>query len=394
MVILEKFKEQLEQLKAKIPFLNKGAPKADDDADEDASEDKVAARSSDEPAWKAAVAKQLPFLAKFLGGNKASGKTANEDATDANIKVPVANASEEKRKKIIRAVLVVGALYFVYDTLMVTEEKPPEVVEEKKPPKSKKALEREAKAKAAAEAAAAAAAAGTTETPPTTDPTATTETPPATDPVAADPTTTPATDVIPEAPADIPETDASAPIEGTAGTIAPDVDPQAAQDAATATTDLGIPQDDPFATGDVPAADGDTTQPQQAPGMDTTAGSDQVTDGEKPAESGDMTEQILKDLEKQIGADQAATAQPTSAAYVNPPDYENVGRGLVYNCIGKHWACVDGPSFKICQQNNTALKNQNRSKECYPDSIYQSDSACGWVQKQKITGNAKTDFCN
>lgn len=302
----------------------------------------------------------------------------------------MANSSEEKRKKIIRAVLVVGALYFVYDTLMVTEEKPPEVVEEKKPPKSKKALEREAKAKAAAEAAAAAAA-GTTEAPPTTDPVAT-------DPVAADPTTTtPPSDVIPEAPADVadvPETDASAPIEGTAGTITPDVDPQAAQDAATATTDLGIPQDDPFTTGDVPAADGDATQPQQAPGMDTTTGADQVMDGEKPAESGDMTEQILKDLEKQIGADQAATTQPTSAAYINPPDYENVGRGLVYNCVGKHWACVDGPSFKICQQNNTALKNQNRSKECYPDSIYQSDSACGWVQKQKITGNAKTDFCN
>lgn len=400
MVILEKFKEQLEQLKAKIPFLNKGAPKSDDDADEDASEDKVVARSSGEPAWKAAVANQLPFLAKFLGGNKASGKAANEDATDANIKVPVANASEEKRKKIIRAVLVVGALYFVYDTLMVTEEKPPEVVEGTKPPKSKKALEREAaKAKAAAEAAAAAAAAtGTTETPSATDPTASTETPPATDPTTpteapVDVATTP-TDVIPEAPADIPETDASAPIEGTAGTITPDVDPQAAQDAATATTDLGIPQDDPFATGDVPAADGDASQPQQAPGMDTTTGTDQVTDGEKPADSGDMTEQILKDLEKQIGSDQAATTQPTSAAYINPPDYENVGRGLVYNCIGKHWACVDGPSFKICQQNNTALKNQNRSKECYPDSIYQSDSACGWVQKQKITGNAKTDFCN
>ena len=55
---------------------------------------------------------------------------------------------------------MVGALYFVYDTLMVTEEAPPKVaVEEKKPPKSKKALERAAKAKAAAEAAAAAAAA-------------------------------------------------------------------------------------------------------------------------------------------------------------------------------------------------------------------------------------------
>jgi len=283
---------------------------------------------------------------------------------------------------------VVGALYFAYDTLMPTDETPPVVAEGEKPPPSKKALERKAKEKAAA----AAAAAGTTETPAATDPSVTPEETPA----VTEPTTTAPTDVIPDAPADVPETDASAPIEGTAGVITPDVDPQDTQDAATATTDLGIPQDDPFTTGDVPAADGsvDGTQPQQAPGMDAAAGTDQITDGATPPESGDMTEQILKDLEKQIGADQAATTQPTSAAYINPPDYENVGRGLVYNCIGKHWACVDGPSFKICQQNNTALRDQNRSKECYPDSIYQSDSACSWVQKQKITGNAKTDFCN
>lgn len=298
---------------------------------------------------------------------------------------------------------MVGALYFVYDTLMPTDEAPPVVAEGEKPPPSKKALERKAKEKAEA-AAAAAAAAGTTEA---TDPAATAEAPadtaPATDPATVtqtpaltEPTTATPSDVISDVPVDVPETDASAPIEGTAGTIAPDVDPQATQDAATATTDLGIPQDDPFATGDVPAADGsvDGTQPQQAPGMDASAGTDQISDGATPPESGDMTEQILKDLEKQIGADQAANAQPTSAGYTNPPDYENVGRGLVYNCVGKHWACVDGPSFKICQQNNTALREQNRSKECYPDSIYQSDSACGWVQKQKITGNAKTDFCN
>jgi hypothetical protein len=166
----------------------------------------------------------------------------------------------------------------------------------------------------------------------------------------------------------------------------PDVDPQAVQDAATSTVDLGVPAEDPFATTPttVPEGEGSTTQ-----------NPDQMTDGgDKPAEGGDMTEQILKDLEKQIGADQAATKEPEATSYIAPPDYENVGRGLAYNCVGKHWACIDGPSFKVCQQNNTALKSQNRAKECVPDSVYQSDSACGWVQRQKITGNAKTDFCN
>lgn len=372
MVILDKLKDQLEQLKGKIPFLNKGASKSDtDDADE--SEEKAAPSSSSEPAWKANLAKQLPFLAKLLGGNKASA--ASEDATDANIKVPVANSSEAKRQKIIRIVLVLGALYFVYDTLMPTEEAPTEVaVETKKPEKSERRKKREAEAAAKAAAdAAAAAAAGTTEQP--------VDSAPADKPISADviPNATP--DVPVDIPVDIPDSDVSAPIEGTAGTIAPE------NDVPVDTP----PQEDPFAT----APEGDAaTQP---PGMGATETGDQVSDGagDKPTEGGgDMTEQILKDLEKQIGADQAATKEPESTSYVAPPDYENVGRGLAYNCVGKHWACIDGPSFKICQQNNTALKSQNRAKECYPDSVYQSESACGWVQKQKITGNAKTDFCN
>src|SRR5690606_2128800 len=119
-------------------------------------------------------------------------------------------------------------------------------------------------------------------------------------------------------------------------------------------------------------------------------GTDQVVDGPKPVE-GDMTEQILLDLEKQIEQNKSDTG--VGAAYIDPPDYSNAGRGLVYNCKGKHWACIDGPSFKICQQNNSALKGQGKSKECYPDSVYQSDNACTWVQRQKITGNSKTDFC-
>ena len=31
-------------------------------------------------------------------------------------------------------------------------------------------------------------------------------------------------------------------------------------------------------------------------------------------------------------------------AYVAPPAYDNLGRGLVYNCKGRHWACVDKDS--------------------------------------------------
>ena len=35
--------------------------------------------------------------------------------------------------------------------------------------------------------------------------------------------------------------------------------------------------------------------------------------------------------------------------YIKPPSYERVGRGLVYNCAGKHWACVNKRSYFSCK---------------------------------------------
>jgi hypothetical protein len=108
----------------------------------------------------------------------------------------------------------------------------------------------------------------------------------------------------------------------------------------------------------------------------------------------DMTDKILQDLEAQLKKDeQAQPAAVVIKEYVRPPSYEFTGRGLVYNCLGKHWACIDAGSYQLCRQNHGYLADKSKAKECYPDSVYENESGCSWVQKQKIVGNTKTDFC-
>ncbi|MBY0515666.1 MAG: hypothetical protein K2P81_02075 [Bacteriovoracaceae bacterium] len=339
------------------------------------------------PAWKAKLLTQLPFLTKVLGGKKSNedstgpGAAADEDSTDPNIKVP--DAAAEKKKKIIRAVIAAAVLYGIYDTMMPSEEPVPEVTEAAAKPKpSKKKLEREkarleAEAKAKAEAEAGTAAATTEEAKPVEETAATEATTPTapTDQTATTPTTT-APDAIPSDDAStISESEASAPVEATAPEEPVVEEP---------------PVDNIFS--DVPGG-GEEATPTEGAGGEAAPGADQITDNGVPTPgSGDMTDQILKDLEKQIEENKESTPQ-VGNTYIEPPDYNNSGRGLVYNCKEKHWACVDGPSFKVCQQNNSSLKSQGKLKECYPDSVYQSEAGCAWIQKKKITSNTKTDFC-
>lgn len=104
----------------------------------------------------------------------------------------------------------------------------------------------------------------------------------------------------------------------------------------------------------------------------------------------DSTEQMLKDLEDKIKQTPAKKVDSYSPA----PNYENTGRGLVYNCQGLHWACVDGPSYRQCENNYGYQKNNEKSIECYPDMVFSSIRDCSIIQQQKIVDNTKTEFCN
>lgn len=104
-----------------------------------------------------------------------------------------------------------------------------------------------------------------------------------------------------------------------------------------------------------------------------------------------FTQDILQDLEKQV---RESKEDETVKEYVSPPNYEYVGRGLVYNCPGKHWACVDGPSFKSCEDNNASIKYLKKKVECHPYNVYESIKICENMQNRMVSSSAKTTFCD
>jgi len=377
--ILDKIKEQIEELKSKIPFLNKFAKNKNEDDEEGAEEsseeeleeeaeqeDGESDAAADMPAWKSKLLEQLPFLAKFLNPQGAkttsSSASSSDDKTDPNIKIP--DAADKKKKLIRFAIIGAIGLYIVLDLMSggdKTDEQAPvvegEAVDAPRPKRKRDRPNPEAPSEAQPQPE--------TQPDPIPEPQVESQPEPQPEPVLDQGSidSSSSGDLVVEG---LENVDLAPVDEGTAPDVPDDIDP------------------------DLKAQDNDDIFKLNPEGE--SSGGDQVS--ETPGgETSDMTEQILQDLEKQVQSKQD-TIPGVSNEYVAPPEYEYVGRGLVYNCKGKHWACIDAPSFKVCQQNHNALKSQSRSKECVPDSVYETDSACVWVQKKKITSNTKTDFCN
>jgi hypothetical protein len=143
-----------------------------------------------------------------------------------------------------------------------------------------------------------------------------------------------------------------------------------------------------------------TTTPSETPTTESTettpsetATTDSITGDEtKPADD-NLTDQILQDLENQAKTT-TPEQRPTQTTYIAPPNYENVGRGLVYNCAGKHWACIDGPSYRSCEDNSSSTKYLKKKSECYPFNVYETQGGCEKMQNRMVSSSAKTEFCS
>lgn len=79
--------------------------------------------------------------------------------------------------------------------------------------------------------------------------------------------------------------------------------------------------------------------------------------------------------------------------YVDPPKYEVLGRGLVYNCKGKHWACVDKASYQICHKNMKFNSENGKPSECVTQNVYANEDDCNTVQRYNVSTNVSTSFC-
>lgn len=356
--------DKLKDLASKLPFAKKHGPvdedveETEDDVEERPAAPKKSVKSSTD--WRTKLEKQLPFLAKLLNRGKSQDDEEDAEAPidadeQTDVGIPAEGSKKAKgsktplgqKQKVIRLLVAAGLLYMVMDSFMGDEE-PTESLPEVATPAPVKKKNRKPKKKVTAEPA----VEKPQEIPPIDDAAATTPPPAVETPVT---TPEPTETTVTETPA--PAVDVSEKTESASPAV---------ETTETETIDT----------------------PSVIPGGEGT-GSDQVVDS--TTHSPDMTESILKDLEGQLKKDQAVVVDP--GKYVDPPPYDFVGRGLVYNCLGKHWACIDGGSYQKCQENYAYLKGQGKPKECWPDSVYQTNTGCSWVQKQKIEGNSVTDFC-
>ena len=79
--------------------------------------------------------------------------------------------------------------------------------------------------------------------------------------------------------------------------------------------------------------------------------------------------------------------------YLAPPSYEVMGRGLVYNCKGKHWACVNRDAYFACRDNMRWNPTHHKPHECYLVNVYATEEDCRLIQIHNINFGEKTDFC-
>jgi hypothetical protein len=80
--------------------------------------------------------------------------------------------------------------------------------------------------------------------------------------------------------------------------------------------------------------------------------------------------------------------------YTPAPQYDQLGRGLVYNCKDKYWACIDKPAYVACNKNMQWNKTKGNSAECVVQNVYASDEDCAKIQKYNVSTNVSTAFCN
>ena len=78
---------------------------------------------------------------------------------------------------------------------------------------------------------------------------------------------------------------------------------------------------------------------------------------------------------------------------VEPPNYNLLGRGLVYNCDEKFWACVSKVSYFQCGGHEQWSQKFSKNPKCVTRNVYASIEDCEIVQAYYVDHNEAVDFC-
>ncbi|MEA9355228.1 hypothetical protein SHI21_03405 [Bacteriovorax sp. PP10] len=318
--------------------------------------------------------KSLPeSLRKKLGGAEMDDDELQEEEGESEDSDAASSSDEEKKKKrnsmIIKVIIILGIGYYVVDEYVLKTSEP--TVEEllAKAPKRKRPKPVKP---AAADATATTADAGTATTTP--------ETTPETDPNA----TTTAPDVNVDASSGIATSTAEVPPIENVNVL----DKSAETSTTTTSTPTSEPESPPLVTETrVGESNVDQKLDQLVDNVEQTAPTSPIEEIKIPSHTESPTS-------SESSAPSMASKIVEGITETPPPAYDQLGRGLVYNCKDKYWACLDKPAYVTCNKNMKWNKSKGNAAECAVSNIYGSEEDCAKVQKYNVSTNASTDICN
>ncbi|MBF0297163.1 MAG: hypothetical protein HQK51_00465 [Oligoflexia bacterium] len=118
--------------------------------------------------------------------------------------------------------------------------------------------------------------------------------------------------------------------------------------------------------------------------------SDKSDKSDKNEETGPETNKEKNNQTQRIPSSKNLSLNPDSLTNENNahalpiPNYNSKGRGLVYNCKGKHWACLNKEHYFQCKSNQIWSKQKNTSPTCVIFEVYASEEDCIETQKMKV----------
>ena len=361
---LEKIKAQIEQLRSKIPKKLGGTQKDEDDDlyDEDEEEDE------DEEGTEITNIKKIKKQNISDDEDDEDEDLELKDETDVELDEEEDDDEEElseqeqakaeKRSKLIKGAAIFVMIIFAYDLLFEEDDTEGQDVAQTREAPSAPDIER--------------------EDPPTVAPDITAQ--------------MDREEVVPAAPRQEEQQDIS---------------PPPREETTTQTPEESQPDDQEFSfdfddSPDDQEFEFDFESPEDAVSDAPVADADQITedpeviDQQPPVaavSAPSLGEEREREQRSTLDSIAEAIEQSEQIEYVAPPDYERIGRGLVYNCEGRHWACVDRESYFDCQDNSNWHREEGVPTQCHPAAVYATDEDCRIVQLYNINTSESTDFC-
>jgi len=380
--LLEKLKEKIPpNIAQKFPFLSKGKSAAKND--EDVEETSVDEADSEDDKTKKVNIKDLK------AGEEEAEEVSQEEQDEGSDKEKskknkVPTEAQAKRSKIIKLVVVLGLIYMGAEEFLMKEEVPPEQpapaeqVQRKKGTRKRAASPQNVEQKSIAEKNQenSGTQAAQTEVPSEVPSNVQVEVP-VTQPLDVannNHDSQPAVETGNNTESQVASNELVEMPSSTGGEVVPDA--AVTIEEPTATTgqaeEIKINFDDPTAS------------------QTTSELSDRSVAQEGSKNLDDNSNSTLENSMQKVVDEVKKNEKPD---YVAPPNYENMGRGLVYNCKEKYWTCIDKDSYFQCSKNLKWSESTSSKTECATVNVYSSSDDCQTIQIYNINTNAKTDFC-